>query len=362
MKKRWLILPCLLLTALALGLYPLLSRSFFDQQQAPPPGVHARENRLLRIWLVGDVTGADGYLRQQAAAFEKAHGDIRVYLRTALADELAAPEAVLPDGVIFGPGAIPAPESLLVPLTGDWAISQALLRSGAWQGQQYALPLLLGGYALVTDQPAFDAPSLMNSATPARTQGKRRISATYSLQCAPGAPLLLAATLMPQPVAQAGLPEDFAQLSQGRVYQDFTSRRCHGAVLTLRQLRAFQALASAGKGFSFSVRAFPSGFTDLCLAGGVVSGGSRQDALAFLQYLLAPSAQQALGDYGLFSVDGSLSLYTAETPLLDQAELMFSQGAALPNLFAFDPAQMDALGRSAFYQGTDLQAILSQIQ
>ncbi|MBQ8536812.1 MAG: hypothetical protein IJ461_05340, partial [Clostridia bacterium] len=231
--RKWLLVPCLILTAAAIGLYPLLSHFYFTQQAAPPPGIRPKENRLVRIWLIGDCVGADGYLKKQAAAYEKAHTGVRLYLRAAQASELADPQAVLPDGVIFAPGAIPEPERLLTPLAGAWPMADSLLMAGKWQGEQYALPLLLGGYALA-----------------ASDQGES------SLQCAPGIPLLLAGALG---LPADGLPATFAQVSQPQVYQDFTARRCRQAVLTLRQIRSFQALVEKGKGFAYTALAFPTG-------------------------------------------------------------------------------------------------------
>ena len=61
MRKR-LLWPCLLLTAAALALYPILSHFYFEQQKALPPGISRRETRLLRIWLLGDLQGAETYL------------------------------------------------------------------------------------------------------------------------------------------------------------------------------------------------------------------------------------------------------------------------------------------------------------
>ena len=329
--RKGLMLPCLILTAAALGLYPLLSHFYFTQQAAPPPGIHPRESRLVRIWLVGDMMGADAYLKKQAAAFEKAHQGVRLYLRTARAQELADPEAVLPDGVIFSPGIFPQPEKLLTPLVGSWPIPDRLLMAGKWQGQQYALPLLLGGYVLA-EAAEGDAP----------------------FQCAPGVPALLAGA---GGVASA----DARQSSQAQVYSDFTARRCRRALLTLKQLRAFEALCAKGKGFAYTAAPMTICCTDLCLAGAVL-GDKATEALAFMQFLLAAPAQQALADYGFFPVDPTLALYDAQTPLLAQTQALFAREAALPSLFAYDAARAQALGHSVFFQGANPQRAFEQLQ
>jgi hypothetical protein len=128
-------------------------------EEALPPGISAPEKKLLRVWLVGDSVGAAGWLKRQAANLEQTQGGAMVYLRTARPQELIQPGTVLPDLVIFGPGAVKAPESLFVPLAGDFSLDEGAKRAGRWQLEQYALPICLDGYALAYDPSISGAPA-----------------------------------------------------------------------------------------------------------------------------------------------------------------------------------------------------------
>lgn len=321
MRQR-LLWPCLFLTLAAVAVLPILSRFYYSQQSALPPGIQPRETTLMRIWLVGDMMGADSFLKKQAAAYEKRHPARRLYLRTARPQELADPDALLPDGIIFAPGTLSQPENLLKPLTGAWPVPDRLLMAGKWQGETYALPLLLGGYALGENP---------------KGEG---------FEAAAGIPLMLASD---QPVTETSLP-------QQKVYENFAAGRSRQAVLTLRQVRSLIA-----KDHAFRGTALPYGFTDLCLAGGVM-GENAAGALAFFQYLLTPEAQQALREYGLFSVDASLTLYDESTPLMAQAEAIFQRESALPSLFAFDPDTARALSLSVHHQRENPKAAFERLQ
>ena len=321
MRKR-LLWPCLLLTAAALALYPILSHFYFEQQKALPPGISRRETRLLRIWLLGDLQGAEGFLKKQAAAFEKQRPDCRIYLRSAQPSELQAPQTHLPDGVVFAPGCLANPEALLTPLAGDWPIPDRLLLCGKWQAKQYALPLLLGGYALAR-----------------QTQGE-------GFEAAPGVPLLLAA---PEK-ASSDAP------TQSKVYENFAAGRVERAILTLRQVRSLNA-----REYPFTAQALAWGFTDLGLAGGVM-GPKGLDALAFIQFLLSDESQQGLAAYGLFSVNPALTLYDESTPLMAQAESVFQSHSALPSFFAFDQEKARALSLGLHEQGMGPDAAFERLQ
>ena len=318
LMRRKLLLPCLALTAAIIALYPLLSHFYFSQQAALPPGIRPRETKLLRIWLLGDMLGAESYLKQQAAAYEKAHPGRRLYLRSARLSELEDPAALLPDGVIFSPGALPQPEKVLKPLAGSWSVPDRLLMAGKWRTEQYALPFLLAGYALAEQ------------------------AAGEGYEAAAGVPALLA---LPEKAASA-------ELSQSKVYENFAAGRSRRAVLTLKQVRTLNA-----RDYAFTARALPYGFTDLCLAAGA-AGENAEEMLAFLQFLLTAPAQEALRDYGFFTVLPTLTLYDNTMPLMAQAEAVFQKAAALPSLFAFDPARARAMSLTE----TDPEAAFERLQ
>ena len=65
------------------------------------PGLKGKERTLLRIWVTEAPGGAVSWLKGQLRAFEKQHPGVSTYLRTVDAAELAHPEAVLPDVVLY---------------------------------------------------------------------------------------------------------------------------------------------------------------------------------------------------------------------------------------------------------------------
>jgi hypothetical protein len=120
----------LCLTLLMGLIFPQVWERAVNREDALPPGISAPATRLLRVWLIEENLSASSWLKRQAARFEDAYGGVSVYLRTARPQELLQPDSVLPDLVIFGPGAVKNPESLLLPLTGEFPLADGTLRAG----------------------------------------------------------------------------------------------------------------------------------------------------------------------------------------------------------------------------------------
>lgn len=365
MKRRWQIIIFVVLMGGMAALFPLLRSQWISQSLKAPPGVKTKEVSLIRVWLIDDRTDAASFLKTQIAQFEKQNSGYRVYLRTALKDELTAEGAVLPDLIIFGPGVIDEPDKWLTVLAGDWSQVTEASRAGKYKGEQYALPVLMGGYALAVDASVGEGwQDIINSATPAKSQGKSKISATYALQSAAGTPLMLLSAMEGRPtsLSENALSSDFAQLTQQRVYQDFTSKRCHAAMLTVSQIRSFYAIVAAGKGFNIVYKIPSIPFTDLYLCAGIVKGGAESEAAGLLAYLLSDDAQQALSEKGLFSVNPDLTLYDESTTLLQAMEELYKTGLMLPNAFTYDQTTIENLSYSAWHQKGDYVAMLEPLQ
>lgn len=296
--------------------------------QQTPPGLSAEDRVLLRIWAMNAPGGGHAWLKQQLRAFEKQYPGISTWLRMVSAEELTAPETVLPDVVLYMPGDITAPDAFFLPLAGDAAargsslLREELLRCGRWQNQQYGLPLCWGAWVLAIDS-ALEPGSAV---TPAPTTLLGKPAATHSDSTpAPGYPLAAAVQAECALQAPAGaalftlsllleeyppLPEDFAARSLTEVYAAFQRRQCATAVLTTGQVTALEGIVRSGGGFPFRAMVADEIITDqVWLAS--VTPKAPPEAAQLLGFLAATEAQQALSGQGLHTVRQDLSLYAA---------------------------------------------------
>lgn len=141
--KRAGVLTALLLTAALFWMMPGLVRSALPKDtNRMDARLRPSRLRMLTVWLLPGEMGDGKLIRRLCTQFEKAHDGARIFLRTASAEELYAPEAVLPDVLLFETGSMAAPEGVLLPLSGE---NHA---SGMFGGVSYALPLWMDGSVL----------------------------------------------------------------------------------------------------------------------------------------------------------------------------------------------------------------------
>jgi len=350
MKKKLLFLSAICVT-LALALLFTTVWPHLKPEVGLPPGKARPEARLLRVWIISDTLGASGWVTQQAAAFEKTNQGVRVHVRIAMPQDVLSEGAVLPDILLFTPGAFSDPTPLLLPIVGESAVRDALARSGRYQGMQYALPVCMAGYALLVDDAVVpgDADTLswealFATAKAETVRGKVRVSARYALAVpdglAPAALWALMRDTLPDGLRCApsgSLPLDLCTATPEKAYSDFTAKKAGALLATTRQARKFAALEAAGKGFDIRMYALPAPMTDLVLlaARAQASANSADLADAFLRQLVSPEAQQALCAHGLFGVREGLTLYDASTPLLAAVEHSLTGDTWLPNAFTW---------------------------
>lgn len=359
LRKAATALLCLtLLGTLAAGVYQM------NAGDEHIPGLRERERTLLRIWAVNAPGGGMSWLRGQLRAFEKQHPGVSTYLRTVEAEELSAPDAVLPDVVLFMPGDLAAPEGLL-PITGEAAvrenglIREELLRCGRWQGQQYGLPLCWGGWGLVIDSALEPGSAVTPAPTtllgkPAVTQDASAtpepgypLSAVQAAECAlqsPGGAALFTLGLLLE--EHPPLPQSFASLRPEEVYTAFQRRQCATAMLTTGQITAFSALVSGGGGFPFRVMMAEEVITDQVWLAGVVQGAPTE-AAQLLSHLSGKEAQQALSAQGLHTARQDMTLYAAGV----SARMEQAARNALTAINAFVPQESVQRAAWQFFQG-----------
>lgn len=360
MKRPKCLLP-LAFAAIAAAL--LLCSPALLRQDAPlVPGLDAPERTLLRIWCLGSPGGGQSWLTGQLRAFEKQQPGTTTYLRTAAPEELTEASTVLPDVLLFMPGDLQEPQEVLLPLSGNLPAREALLRSGRWQGQQYALPLCWGAWVMAVDSSI--EPFIAATPAPTTLLGRPAASAVPAATAVPGYPLEAASaadcplqspggtalfflcTMLP-PTLRPPLPDNFAQLDSDAVYTLFRKRGTATAVLTTGQVIALESTLTAGQGFPFRVIVPDEIVTDQVWFAGITADAP-PEAAALLAFLTSPGAQQALSVQGLHTVRDDLTLYAAGTP----AQVEQSGRRAISAVNAFHPLGDVASAAWQAFQGT----------
>ncbi len=244
--------------------------------------VPASPIRVLRVWIAEDWTGsAAQWLGKQAAAYEKANRGTRVIVRRVQRGEWREAGAVPPDVLLFDAGAVANPEGLLAPMAPLPGMRPLLQSTGEWRGLTYAVPLCYGGTVRLANDALPDGPELT--------------------------------------------------MTSDREWQEFIGERAGTLIATVREARKLAAREAAGKGFPF--RAEPYGAeTDKLLMAGVLWGDGEKIARAeaFVSFLLAREAQNALPGYGLLPASAEADPPDeAEQPLLSalEREILFAANA-----------------------------------
>ena len=358
MKKR--ILAAVFLLLFLGGGFLLLQR----MEAHSIPGLTGKDRTLLRIWMISAPGGGQAWLKQQLRSFEKANPGVSTWVRTVSAQDLEDPQAVLPDVVLYMPGDLTAPEQLFLPLSGDMAardglLREELLRCARWQQIQYGLPLCWGGWVLAIDAalepgtavtPApttlLGRPAATGSAEPSAEPGYP-YDAVAQADCAlqsPGGCALLTAGLLLE--SHPPLPYDFGTLSTSEVYTAFRSRQCATALLTTGQATAFASLTSGGSGFPFRLMCPKEVITDQVWLASVTADAPRQAAL-LLSFLTSAGAQKGLAAQELHTVRQDLTLYAAGTA----AQVEQAGQRTLAAINAYLPSDQMEQAAWQFFQG-----------
>lgn len=317
------------LAALCLGLLALAAWGATHLPSATRlPSLAAKERKLLRIWTISAPGGGQVWLKSQLRQFEKLHPGISTYLRTVSSDELTQPGAVLPDVVLYMPGDVTEPAAYFLPLSGEMAardslLREELLRCGRWRGMQYGLPLCWGTWVLAIDSAL--EPGSATTPAPTTLLGRPAATADASATPEPGYPLE-AAMQQPCPLQSPGgaalfnlglllaehppLPEGFGTLPSTEVYAAFQRRQCATAMLTTGQATAFTGLTSGGSGFPHRIMTADEVITDQVWLASVTADAPPEAAL-LLAFLTSADAQKALSVQGLQTVRRDMLLYAA---------------------------------------------------
>lgn len=364
-RSRILCLSALLLTAAVL----LLARPPTGQPQALP-GAPAPQRRLIRIWSLSSIGGGQAWLKTVLHRYEQAHPGVMIYLRQAAPEELTAPDAILPDLVLYMPGDVtdPAP---FAPLQPSQPMDQTLLGCGVFRGQQLGLPLCWGGYVLAVDttlqpgtavtpapttllgKPAPTDASAAASPTPGFPQEAAQQYGPGAVVCAPGVPLLALLSLLPE--AGSLLAEPLP--SQQQVYARCLAGQSPCAMLTTGQATALDGRIATGQMPVCRYLMPASVITDqIWLAS--LTRHADDAAVPLLSWLISPDAQRCLGSQGLQPACAALRLYAGGW----QGQIA-SAGRTMTAVNAYRPAETTAqLAWQALQSGISLQDALRTLR
>ncbi|MDR1600304.1 MAG: hypothetical protein LBS11_10630 [Oscillospiraceae bacterium] len=361
MRKRLAALVCMLLTGLLIWRMP----EALSQYPVNRDGTIRQRGwqGVLRVWVCQDwSSSAMGWITKQAAAFEKSHKGVRVSVRRVPKGAWLAEDAVLPDVIIFSPGMVDEPRGLLARFGQPEGFIREAARSGEWAGEQYALPLALGGYVALANNALWPEGSPLAEPAPA---GKRTRYAIH----APGGGALAALTGW-----EAGLiaarslerPEGFGEASPDAAYSAFVGGNVAALVCSLDQARRFGALVSAGRGFDYRIETPMSGFCDQVLLIGKAEGGDdrkRGDmAVAFIHAVTGKDAQDTLLDAGLIPALAGADKAGSATPALQALQERYQEGLAAPNAFGWSAVKSDFFGRALYAALNDASGFRDAIE
>ncbi len=361
------------MAAAALGLTALvvwLHRGGIARIQQPEVAPRP-QRQVLRVWVIEGWIGSTAWLEKQGAVFERAHPGVNLRIRRAQAEELASPDVVPPDVVLYAPGVVCAPEAIFAPLAGELPVRAELAATGRWRGEQYGVPVAMGGYALLVNS-ARIAPSersilLEETLRAAARPQKGKQSAQFALACAVDGALAYPTALLavggalrggwPQGILalkESGvLPKDFAACTPDKAYSDFVNGQASALLATQREIRKFHALVDAGKGFDAWAQVAAQPMTDQLLLCSVVrgQGDDARQALcaAWLTQLMGGDAQQALTGYGLFPVRANIAGYDPgeATTLYRMQQVLAAPDLLVPNAYSWSMQRESLAARTA---------------
>jgi hypothetical protein len=295
----------------------------------------------LRVWVCqGWSGGFNGWLNSTIAAFEKAHKGVRVRVQQVQPGAWNVPNVVLPDIILFAPGSMDNPQDILKPFGKTNEFIEEAMRSGRWMGEQYALPVALGGYIVLANE------SLYPEGRALADPGTYKKAKRYALAASGAGLVPLLAWDEGTAAARAWtMPDGFGLGTTDQMYAKFTQGNVAALVTTLDYARKFAAREAAGKGFVYRAEtpfimeeSETPQFCDMIIHVGRTknsadSGRSAAaDQLTFALY--SQESQSKLASYGLVPSTPSVAI-PQNYPLIGKIYQAYQTGLAVPNSFGW---------------------------
>lgn len=365
MIKKITMLGCAALTAILLWQIPYIVSGYPVNRD----GAIRDKNweGVLRVWVCQDWSSSlSSWLSRQATQFEKAHKGVRVSVQKAAPGDWANTQAVPPDILLFSPGMIDDPQNWLVPFSTPDGFNSEALRSGKWMGEQYALPVALGGYVVLVNEGLYPPDGSLTDLPAAKQQ--RKPPQKYALHISRGGALAALTGWDAGVLAARGQnkPPDFGTATADQAYAAFTQGNVAALVCTIDKARQFAAREAAGKGFPFRVETPLSGFCDqIALIGRIKKGapqGRSAMADALVWQLTGKEAQDTLTNFGLLPVRLDAAEPQSTTAALSALYERYKTQLATPNAYGWSAVKSSFYDQSLYALMNDTQAIREAVE
>lgn len=327
--KKWIRLICvgLILAAIpgvlrAAELLPLRTQPLIEKKYAGWSGV-------LRVWVFEGWTGGSdlfsGWLNRCAAAYEKAHNGVYVQIQYVDSEAIVQMDSSgvrPPDMILFPPGLLRDARPL-APVSSD-AVRATLRNCGGG----YAVPVALGGYALVCLRDA-DNPDPIVPAAPGDEPYRRWSAALEALLAEEPSEEETA------PEAAPGIDLGLPASANGDAMTRFIRGEIPAVAATQKEIARLQRLSDQGKGPDWTV-VRGADYTDQLLLASIPSSDAERESLCaeFLSLLLSEEHQAELSRCGAFSVLETLTGYSANSPYLEIDLALHRDSLRVPPAFS----------------------------
>lgn len=328
MKWGWRVIALVLLAGVMLAAPWAARTAVVDVKEKLKPEKAAWEG-VITVGIVPSfpTVNVDGWLNACFRGFEKQEGNVLVSLRelTEVGVRTGAAAGTLPDVLLVGLNVLDDPANYFVCMEGETTVREDLRGAGTVEQTRYAVPLAMGGYALLGNRRLLDtvgwSPELGFEETMALlTQKDMALAAPQMAYTDPAQAF--------SRMGEAGQVRVDSERIHSKIWPDFVIEEKYVFyVCTQREIKRMQTLQSAGKGFE-TVLVVPKGraYTDQVLLGGMVrpeltavhadDENNRAEWIGRLfRYLLAEEQQRELTRAGLFSVTQEEAIYEEGTQM-----------------------------------------------
>ena len=250
----------------------------------------------------GGTASRAKYLEQEGINFNKIHKNCFIVIKTLSPDSLALniQNKNLPDMFSFGCGVGNILAGFLSSLDKNSSIRSDLLPYCYFNDKILSYPYILSGYALITHS-TLSKQNNIESNLSSSIQNKKKI---YGLVSSNGYTNAL------KTLEQNSIPikrDNLVMLeTQYEAYENFINKKSVSLLGSARDIARCKNRERNGK-LDPLYYTYLGGFSDLVQYVGVVDGKDETKLMyskLFASYLLSPSSQKNLSNYGLFSING----------------------------------------------------------
>lgn len=268
-------------------------KSLLAKQGSLNKNIELSYTGILELWNIDTFEGGSvsrtRWLEKQAIAFEKKHRGtfIIVSSMTVEQSKINLSNGLIPDLISFGIGFGEDIMKDLIPLSNSNNVRDDLLSSAKINGTLYALPYILGGYSLISNNGnQFDSDVID---TTLGFGHKSSNNALISLIC--------------NNYTAQKLYEPSKNLDSFSVYDKFINRQFSSLIGTQRDVYRVQGRIEKGALTDAGYK-FLGGFSDLIQYIGICSKGGEEQEICkkFMEQILSAESQKSLSDINMFNV------------------------------------------------------------